>query len=105
LHHSDRGCQYTSKNYRDLLDQKGMIVSMSRTGNCYDNAVMESFWRTIKWECLSRTRFPTHALARTAIFEYVETFYNRRRRHSSLGYLSPLHYEELMSLSTHLYYP
>lgn len=97
LHHSDRGSQYTSKNYRDLLDREGMIISMSRTGNCYDNAAMESFWSTIKWECLSRNRFPAHALARAAIFEYVETFYNRQRRHSSLGYLSPVHYEESMT--------
>ncbi len=97
LHHSDRGSQYTSRNYRDVLEQKGMVVSMSRTGNCYDNASMESFWSTLKWECVSRVTFPTRAMARSTIFEYVEVFYNRQRRHSSLGYLSPSNYEELMT--------
>jgi putative transposase len=97
LHHSDRGSHYTSRNYRDVLEQKGMVVSMSRTGNCYDNAAMESFWSTLKWECVARANFPTRAMAQSTIFEYVEVFYNRLRRHSSLGYLSPLTYEELMT--------
>ena len=97
LHHSDRGSQYTSSAYQDVLAQTGMIVSMSRTGNCYDNAPMESFWSTLKWECISGITFPTRALAQHAIFEYIECFYNRQRRHSSLGYLSPTHYEELMT--------
>ncbi len=77
LHHSDRGSQYTSLGYRDTLAQAGMVVSMSRTGNCYDNAAMESFWSTLKWECVYRTRFPTRALAKLAIFEYIECFYVR----------------------------
>ena len=96
LHHSDRGSQYTSSGYREMLMQAGMVVSMSRTGNCYDNAAMESFWSTLKWECTSRVRFPTRAQARHAIFEYIECFYHRQRRHSSLDYLSPARYEEVM---------
>jgi putative transposase len=97
LHHSDRGSQYTSSRYQRVLAQSGMIVSMSRTGNCYDNAAIESFWSTLKWECISRATFLTQTLARSTIFEYVEVFYNRQRRHSSLGYLSPSQYEELMT--------
>lgn len=97
LHHSDRGSQYTSSGYRATLAQAGMVVSMSRTGNCYDNAAMESFWSTLKWECISRTDFPTRSLAKHIIFEYVECFYQRQRRHSSLGYLSPSQYEALMT--------
>ena len=97
LHHSDRGSQYTSRGYQGILAQAGMVVSMSRTANCYDNAAMESFWSTLKWECVSRTRFPTRVAAKQAIFEYIECFYQRQRRHSSLGYLSPAQYEELMT--------
>ncbi len=97
LHHSDRGSQYTSTGYQCTLAQAGMVVSMSRTGNCYDNAAMESFWSTLKCECTSRTCFPTRATAKQAIFEYIECFYQRQRRHSSLGYLSPAQYEELMT--------
>lgn len=97
LHHSDRGSPYTSARYQRMLAQAGMIGSMSRTGNCYDNAPMESFWSTLKWECISGVIFPTRALAKQAIFEYIECFYNRQRRHSSLGYLSPSQYEELMT--------
>jgi putative transposase len=97
LHHSDRGSQYTSTGYQDTLVQAGMVVSMSRTGNCYDNAVMESFWGSLKCECTSRMRFATRAKAKQAIFEYIECFYQRQRRHSSLGYLSPAQYEEVMT--------
>ncbi len=96
LHHSDRGSQYTSTGYRETLAQAGMVVSMSRTGNCYDNAAMESFWSTLKWECVYRTSFSTRSQARLTIFEYVEYFYNRHRRHSALGFLSPCQYEEMM---------
>jgi transposase InsO family protein len=85
LHHSDRGSQYTSSGYRCALAEAGMTVSMSRTGNCYDNAPMESFWSTLKAECAYRACFSTRVMARQAIFEYVECFYNRQRRHSSLG--------------------
>lgn len=97
LHHSDRGSQYTSSGYRCTLAQAGIILSMSRTGNCSDHAPMESFWSTLKWECVYWTIFSTRATAKHAIFEYIECFYHRQRRHSSLGYLSPSRYEELMT--------
>lgn len=93
LHHSDRGCQYTSEAYQTFLSERGITVSMSRKGNCWDNAVVERFFGTLKRECTSREHFKTHAEARTAIFEYIETFYNRVRKHSTLGYLSPVHFE------------
>lgn len=93
IHHSDRGCQYASVDYSQLLRRHGLVASMSRRGNCYDNAVMESFWSTLKHEVVHRHRFATRAEARTILFDYIEVFYNRSRRHSSLGYLSPLDYE------------
>lgn len=96
LHHSDRGCQFTSKAYQTLLNQPGIIVSMSRTGNCYDNAVAESFFGTLKAECAADT-FATHQHARTTIFEYIESWYNRKRLHSTLDYLSPEQFERLRS--------
>lgn len=93
LHHSDRGSQYASHDYRALLKQSKMQASMSRKGNCYDNAVMESFFGTIKSELTRRRRYRTKAEARTDIFRYLETFYNRTRLHSTLGYLSPDDFE------------
>ena len=93
LHHSDRGCQYTSYAYQAFLKGKGIRVSMSRKGNCWDNAVMERFFGTLKRECTSRARFATHEDARTALFEYIEVYYNRVRKHSTLGYLSPVQFE------------
>jgi transposase InsO family protein len=93
LHHSDRGCQYASTHYRRLLAAHGLEASMSRAGNCYDNAAMESFWSTLKSELVHRQTFATRAEARTAIFEYVEVFYNRQRLHSALGYQSPVDFE------------
>ena len=96
LFHSDRGSQYTSDAYRAALAQAGITVSMSRTGNCYDNAVTESFFGTLKGECVDRVSFQTHGQARQVIFEYVECFYNRVRRHSSLGYVSPVAFEQLL---------
>jgi len=96
LHHTDRGCQYTSQQYQQVLTQFGITVSMSRRGNCYDNAVSESFFGTLKRECVDRVSFQTRTQARQAIFEYTEVFYNRVRRHSSLGYKSPVAYEQLM---------
>jgi transposase InsO family protein len=96
LHHTDRGCQYTSQQYQEVLTQYGITVSMSRRGNCYDNAVSESFFGTLKRECVDRACFQTRAQARQVIFEYTEGFYNRVRRHSSLGYKSPAIYEQLM---------
>ncbi len=92
LHHSDQGRQYTSHTYQKALAVSHCQVSMSRVGNCYDNAVMESFFATLKTECAAQP-FATYALARTAIFEYMEAGYNRQRLHSSLGYLSPLEFE------------
>ena len=93
LHHSDLGSQYTSKAYLDLLREKNCEISMSGKGNCYDNACMESFFATLKAECADRT-FTTRQEARTAIFEYIEIWYNRERLHSTLGYQSPLEYEK-----------
>ena len=92
VHHSDRGSQYTSKEYRQLLEDNRIQVSMSAAGNCYDNAMMESFFATLKTEC-SAIRFATVKEARQAAFEFIEIWYNRQRRHSSLGFLSPAQYE------------
>jgi transposase InsO family protein len=91
--HSDQGSQYASGDYRKALEMGLMICSMSRKGNCWDNAVAESFFSTLKMELVYRTDFATHEEARAAIFEYIEVFYNRERRHSSLGYLSPEEFE------------
>ena len=93
LHHSDRGVQYAALDYRELLAAHQMTSSMSRRANCYDNAVAESFFATLRWELLDRHQWPTRALARSAIFEYIEIWYNRQRRHSALDYLSPWQYE------------
>ncbi len=89
LHHSDRGCQYTSGDYRQRLATNGMTASMSRRGDCYDNACAESFWGRLKVELIYRQHYRTRAEAQAAIFEFIEVFYNRTRRHSSLGYVSP----------------
>jgi putative transposase len=94
IHHSDQGYQYASTRYRALLRQKRITQSMSRKANCYDNAHIESFWATLKSECLRDRSFATRAQARLAIFTYVHTFYNRRRLHSALGYQSPLDFEQ-----------
>jgi transposase InsO family protein len=91
--HSDRGSQFASAAYRAVLAQHGLLASMSRTGNCYDNAFIESFWSSLKYELVYHRRFATLAEARTAIFDYIETFYNRTRLHSSLAYLSPANFE------------
>jgi len=93
LHHSDRGSQYASDDYQQLLNRHGISVSMSGRGNCYDNAMMESFWATLKCELIHLQRYATRAQARQSIFEYIEVFYNRRRLHSSLGYVSPDSFE------------
>ncbi|GLV53217.1 transposase [Dictyobacter sp. S3.2.2.5] len=93
LHHSDRGCQYTSQAYQALLKGLDFQISMSRKGNCWDNAVMERFFGTLKRECTSRAHFVTHEETRLAIFEYIEVYYNRVRKHSTLGYLSPMQFE------------
>ena len=93
LIHSDQGVQYTSEQYRELLNKYGMIQSMSRKGNCWDNAVAESFFHTLKTERTSDEKYLNQNQARASIFDYIELFYNRRRRHSSLNYLAPLTYE------------
>jgi putative transposase len=93
VHHSDRGSQYASGDYQDALHDLGVVCSMSRKGNCWDNAVAESFFATLKTELVYTRRFETRAEARDAIFEFVEVFYNRRRRHSTLGYVSPVEFE------------
>ena len=91
--HTDRGCQYTAHDFRELLARHGIVQSLSRPGQCWDNAVAESFFSTLKEELIYRGIWPSRAAARRAIFEYVEVFYNRERMHSALGYLSPVHYE------------
>jgi putative transposase len=94
LHHSDRGSQYASGDYQRALAQHGIVGSMSRRGACWDNAVAESFFATLKLELVHYASWPTRAAARTAVFEYLEAFYNGRRRHSALGYVSPRTFEE-----------
>lgn len=93
LHHSDRGVQYACDDYQALLATQDIQSSMSRTGNCYDNAVIESFFGTLKTELVHHENFPTREAAHSSLFEYIEVFYNRRRRHSAIGYVSPHEYE------------
>ena len=93
MHHSDRGSQYASGDYQTALRERGVVCSMSRKGNCWDNAVAESFFATLKTECVYPRRFATRAEAREAIFTFIEVFYNGRRRHSTLGYLTPMEFE------------
>lgn len=94
LHHSDRGSQYASGDYRALLKERGITCSMSRKGNCWDNACVESFFSTLKQELVyERGVFVTRAEAKTALFDYIEVFYNQKRRHSALGYVSPAAFE------------
>jgi len=94
IHHSDRGSQYCSHEYRNILDRFGLIASMSRKGNCYDNAPMESFWGTLKQELVHHRRYRTRREAIRDITEYIEIFYNRQRRQARLGFLSPAAYEQ-----------
>jgi len=95
IHHSDRGSQYCSREYRKLLDHYGVIASMSRKGNCYDNAPMESFWGILKQELVNHRRYKTRQEAIEEITEYIEIFYNRQRRQARLGFLSPAVYEQI----------
>ena len=99
LHHSDRGCQDASEAYREHLAAWNVTPSMSHRGNYYDNAAMESFWSTLKEELVHRTRFENRAQAAGAIFDYIETFYNRERLHRALGYLSPVEFETHINLN------
>ncbi len=94
VHHTDRGSQYTAATYRATLADRAITASMSRSGNCLDNAVAESFFATLKAELVDTRTWPTRAAARTAIFEWLEVWYNRQRRHSTLGYLTPVAHEE-----------
>ena len=94
LLHSDRGVQYRGHDYQNALRDYGLRCSMSRTGNCWDNAVMESFFSRLKVELIYAENYQTTEQARTGIFEYIEMFYNRRRRHSAINYMSPTDYEE-----------
>ena len=97
LHHSDRGCQYTSESFRQLLEHEEIQQSMNRKGNCYDNALSESFWATVKTECFDnfRSGIPqTRAEVLQKLFHYIELFYNRERLHSALGYKSPVQFEQ-----------
>jgi Integrase core domain len=91
LHHSDQGCMYASDDYRSRLEQRGITCSMSRRGNCYDNAVIESWFSTVKSE--EGERFESYAHAKAALFDYIEVFYNQRRRHSTLSQISPAEFE------------
>ena len=93
VHHSDRGVQYASAQYQNQLRTHGVICSMSRKGDCWDNAVAESFFSTLKAELVDRTDYVSRSQARASVFEYIEVFYNGRRRHSALGYLSPVDHE------------
>ena len=99
IHHSDRGSQYTSGDYRAELAAHGMVASMSGKGDCYDNAVAESFFSTLEFELLMQNDWHTRDDARRAIFAYIETWYNRKRRHSTLGYLSPADYEQQLQVA------
>lgn len=93
IHHSDQGVQYASREYRKLLKRRGLVASMSRKGNCYDNAAMEAFWSTLKREALEYSAQWSPDQVRRATFEYIEAIYNRSRLHSSLGYQSPVDFE------------
>jgi putative transposase len=99
LHHSDRGSQYTSEAFQRLMADHGVTCSMSRAGNCWDNAAMESFFSSLKTERTARKTYRTRDQARADVFDYIECFYNPRRRHSTLGYLSPIAFEEQEALA------
>ena len=99
IHHSDRGNTYTSVQYRDLMEKHGMTISMSRTGNCHDNAVAESFFANLKNELTFHHDFMTRQEARSAIFDYIELFYNRKRPHQTLNYQSPIDYETMRAVA------
>jgi transposase InsO family protein len=95
IFHSDQGIQYTSESFRKMLKENGFLQSMSRKGNCWDNAITETFFHTLKTELIKRIKYKTREEARVSIFEYIEIFYNRKRLHSAIGYRSPVEYEKL----------
>jgi len=98
VHHTDRGCQYTAAAYREALAAREITASMSRTGDCYDNAMAERFFATLKAELVATKAWPTRAAARLAVFEWLEVWYNRQRRHSALAYHRPVSYEGTLLL-------
>lgn len=99
MHHSDRGSQYTSDRFQRLLGELGITCSMSRSGNCWDNSAMESFFKTLKTERTDNKVYRTRAEAKADVFDYIERFYNSKRRHSTIGYLSPIQFEQQMELA------
>ncbi len=99
LHHSDQGSQYTSDQFQRLLGELGITCSMSRSGNCWDNSAMESFFKTLKTERTDRKVYRNRAEAKADVFDYIERFYNPRRRHSTLGYISPMQFEQQSQLA------
>jgi transposase InsO family protein len=99
LFHSDRGSQYCSDDYQRMLKQHGFACSMSRKGNCWDNSVAESFFNSLKTELIYTENYTTHEIAKQSIFNYIETYYNRVRRHSYIGFISPGKFEEQYKLS------
>jgi putative transposase len=99
LHHSDRGSQYTSEQFQKLMADHGVVCSMSRSGNVWDNAAMESFFSSLKTERTGRKTYRTRDEARADVFDYIERFYNPKRRHSTIGYLSPMEFESQAGLA------
>ena len=99
IFHSDQGIQYAGESFRKILKDNGFIQSMSRRGDCYDNAITETFFHTLKTELIQRTKYKTREEARKSIFEYIEIFYNRKRLHSALGYRPPVEFEGLTNLT------
>ena len=99
LHHSDQGSQYTSEHFRKLMEDNGVTCSMSRSGNVWDNAAMESFFSSLKTERTARKVYRSRDQAKADVFDYIERFYNPRRRHSTLGYLSPVEFERKAGLA------
>ena len=99
LHHSDQGSQYTSEQFRKLMEDNGVTCSMSRSGNVWDNAAMESFFSSLKTERTARKVYRTRDQAKADVFDYIECFYNPKRRHSTLGYLSPVEFERKAGLA------
>jgi putative transposase len=99
LHHSDRGSQYTSEHFQKLMQAHGVTCSMSRSGNCWDNAAMESFFSSLKTERTARKTYRTRNEARSDVFDYIERFYNAKRRHSTIGYVSPMEFEANVGLA------
>jgi len=97
VHHSDQGAQYTSQAFTSMLQKHGVTISMSARGNCYDNAVVESFFHTLKTECTNHSTYQTRDQAKQEIFDYVELFYNGQRKHSYLDYMTPLQFEKRLA--------